>query len=178
MTTQQQRTQQQSPRRAAIAAFVRFVVCGGGVGLASSGALVLLDGRMPLVVANALITVVSTLLATELHGRISFRSDRGGWGVHLQSALTVAVSYAFTTGALLALHAVQSAPSALTEQTVYLTSSALAGLGRFAVLRAVVYADRRTPAPAAAAPVAKPAPAAKPVLRKVIAGNTAVAIAA
>jgi putative flippase GtrA len=133
----------QLPSRPAVAAFARFVVCGGGVGLASSGALVLLDGTMPMMVANALITVVSTLLATELHGRVSFRSDRGGWRVHLQSALTVAVCYAFTTAALLALHAVQANPSVVTEQAVYLSASALAGVGRFVVLRAVVFADER-----------------------------------
>ncbi|AUH39909.1 hypothetical protein [Streptomyces sp. CMB-StM0423] len=143
----------QLPSRPAVAAFARFVACGGGVGLASSGALVLLDGAMPMMVANALITVVSTLLATELHGRVSFRSERGGWRVHLQSALTVAVCYAFTTAALLALHAAQPNPSVVTEQAVYLSASALAGIGRFAVLRAVVFADdrrtrrgRRTPA--------------------------------
>lgn len=155
MTT---RTQQRSPRPI-IAAFVRFVVCGGGVGLASSGALLLLHDRMPLVVANALVTVVSTVIATELHGRISFRSERGGWGVHLQSGLTVAVSYAFTTGALLGLYAARPAPSALTEQAVYLSASALAGIGRFAVLRLVVFTERTT--------------AAEPALSK-----TAVAIAA
>ncbi|MGX1881615.1 hypothetical protein [Streptomyces sp. NPDC055287] len=143
-----------------IAAFVRFVVCGGGVGLASSGVLLLLADRMPLAVANALVTVVSTLIATELHGRVSFRSGRGGWGVHLQSGLTVLVSYAFTTGALFALYAVRSSPSVLTEQAVYLTASALAGIGRFAVLRLVVFAD-------------SPAPAAEPALSK-----AAVAIAA
>lgn len=142
MTTRQQR---QTPRTSpVVAAFLRFVVCGGGVGLASSGALLLLADRMPMVVANALITVISTVAATELHGRVSFRSERRGWGVHLQSGLTVAVSYAFTTGALLGLYAVQSAPSALTEQTVYLSASALAGVGRFVVLRAVVYAERTT----------------------------------
>ncbi|GAA2664672.1 hypothetical protein GCM10010400_25610 [Streptomyces aculeolatus] len=129
----------QLPSRPAVAAFARFVVCGGGVGLASSGALVLLDGAMPMMVANALITVVSTLLATELHGRVSFRSDRGGWRVHLQSALTVAVCYAFTTAALLALHALQPNPSVATEQAVYLSASALAGIARFAVLRALVF---------------------------------------
>ncbi|WBB62360.1 hypothetical protein O7599_07465 [Streptomyces sp. WMMC500] len=148
----------QLPSRPAVAAFARFVVCGGGLGLASSGALVLLDGVMSMLVANALITVVSTLLATELHGRVSFRSERGGWRVHLQSALTVAVSYAFTTAALLALHALQQSPSVATEQAVYLSASALAGIGRFAVLRAVVFADtRRTPrAPALArTPVAR-----------------------
>ncbi|MEO3850211.1 hypothetical protein ABGB09_21710 [Streptomyces sp. B8F3] len=140
----------QLPSRPAVAAFARFVVCGGGVGLASSGALVLLDGAMPMMVANALITVVSTLLATELHGRVSFRSECGGLRVHLQSALTVAVSYAFTTAALLVLHAMQTNPSVVTEQAAYLCASALAGIGRFAVLRAVVFADdrrtRRTPA--------------------------------
>ncbi|MDQ0792838.1 GtrA family protein [Streptomyces sp. B1I3] len=133
-----------------VAAFVRFVVCGGGVGLASSGVLVLLSGSMPMMVANALITVVSTVVATELHSRISFRSERRGWGVHLQSGLTVAVSYAFTTGALLVLHSVQSAPSALVEQSVYLSASALAGVGRFALLRVVVFARPITLTAAAA----------------------------
>ncbi|MEV8566465.1 hypothetical protein AB0436_12950 [Streptomyces sp. NPDC051322] len=149
MTTRAQR--QQRPAHPLVGAFVRFVVCGGGVGLASSGVLLLLHGRIPLVVANALITVVSTVVATELHGRISFRDEhtargtaRGwsGWAVHLQSGLTVAVSYGFTTVALLGLYAVRSGPSALTEQAVYLAASALAGIGRFVVLRAVVFAGR------------------------------------
>ncbi|MFG2626271.1 hypothetical protein [Streptomyces sp. NPDC048473] len=126
-----------------VAAFVRFVVCGGGVGLASSGALVLLSDRIPMAVANALVTIVSTVIATELHGRVSFRSERKGWGVHLQSGVTVAVSYAFTTGALLCLYAVRPEPSALVEQTVYLSASALAGVGRFALLRVVVFGDRK-----------------------------------
>lgn len=136
--------------RSLVAAFVRFVVCGGGVGLASSGVLVLLSGSMPMMVANAIVTVVSTVIATELHSRVSFRSDRRGWGVHLQSGLTVAVSYAFTTGALLVLHAVHSAPSALLEQGVYLSASALAGVGRFALLRVVVFAQSAAPAKDAA----------------------------
>ncbi|MEV7239294.1 hypothetical protein AB0N06_37110 [Streptomyces sp. NPDC051020] len=127
-----------------VAAFVRFVVCGGGVGLASSGVLVLLNDRIPMVVANALVTVVSTVIATELHGRVSFRSGRKGWRVHLQSGVTVAVSYAFTTGALFCLYSVRSEPSALAEQTVYLSASALAGIGRFMVLRVVVFAERTT----------------------------------
>ncbi|MFE3903953.1 hypothetical protein ACFXPY_27485 [Streptomyces sp. NPDC059153] len=126
-----------------VAAFVRFVVCGGGVGLASSGALVLLSDRIPMAVANALVTVVSTVIATELHGRVSFRSERKGWGVHLQSGVTVAVSYAFTTGALFCLYTLRPEPSALVEQTVYLSASALAGIGRFALLRVVVFGDRK-----------------------------------
>ncbi|MEU1435621.1 hypothetical protein ABZ438_16160 [Streptomyces sp. NPDC005786] len=127
----------------ALAAFVRFVICGGGVGVASSGVLVLLHDRIPLAVANAVVTVVSTVIATELHSRVSFRSDRRGWGVHLQSGLTVAVSYAFTTGALLCLYAVRSEPSALVQQGVYLSASAIAGAGRFALLRVVVFGERK-----------------------------------
>ncbi|MER6235702.1 GtrA family protein [Streptomyces clavifer] len=122
-----------------IGAFVRFVVCGGGVGLVSGGVLVLLSERIPLVVANALVTVVSTVIATELHSRISFRSDRRGWRIHLQSGMTVGVSYAFTTGALLLLHAVETSPSLMVEQTVYLSASAVAGVGRFALLRFAVF---------------------------------------
>ncbi|WP_438947307.1 hypothetical protein [Streptomyces griseus] len=129
---------------------MRFVVCGGGVGLAASGMLVLLSGPLPMVVANALVTVVSTLAATELHSRISFRSGRGGWGVHLQSGLTVAVGYAFTTGALLALHSLRPTSSALVQQGVYLSASALAGVGRFALLRLVVFARPAAPAVPAA----------------------------
>ncbi|MFF9687532.1 hypothetical protein [Streptomyces sp. NPDC014623] len=142
------------PASPPVAAFVRFVLCGGGVGLAASGALVLLGERIPLVLANAVITVVSTVIATELHSRVSFRSGHRGWRIHLQSGLTVAVSYAFTTGALFVLHTTQSAPSALVEQSVYLSASAVAGAGRFALLRAVVFTSPRTPshAPAPAGP--------------------------
>lgn len=62
--------------------------------------------------------------------------------MHLQSGVTVAVSYAFTTGALLCLFAVRSDPSPLVAQAVYLSASALAGIGRFALLRVVVFGDR------------------------------------
>jgi putative flippase GtrA len=131
-----------SVRPGPLAAFVRFVVCGGGVGLLSSGALLLLSGRVSFAVANAVVTVVSTLLATELHGRFSFRGGRTGWSCHLKSALTVVVCYLFTTGAMLGLHRVHPAPGVLLEQAVYLAASGLAGIGRFVVLRAVIFAAR------------------------------------
>ncbi|MET7746438.1 hypothetical protein [Streptomyces sp. NPDC005385] len=112
-------------------------MCGGAVGAVSSGALVLLDGILPLAVANALVTLVSTAIATELHQRVTFRSPRSGWGVHLRSSLTAALSFALTTGALLILHATSPKPAALVEQCVYLSFSALAGTLRFVLLRAV-----------------------------------------
>ncbi|WP_069465377.1 hypothetical protein [Actinacidiphila rubida] len=68
-------------RRGAAAAFVRFVLCGGGVSLLSSGVLLALGGRMPFAVANALVTVAGTLLATELHHRFTFgTAGPGGAG--------------------------------------------------------------------------------------------------
>ncbi|WP_327112561.1 hypothetical protein OG206_04885 [Streptomyces sp. NBC_01341] len=46
------RRQAQRTTSSLVLAFLRFVVCGGGVGLASSGALVLVGDRVPLLLAN------------------------------------------------------------------------------------------------------------------------------
>lgn len=138
-----------------LASFARFVLCGGGVGLLSSGAVALLAGSMPWAVANAIITIASTLLCTELHARFTFATaHRPGWREHWQSAGSAAGAYLATTAAMLVLHLFQSSPGLLTEQIVYLTASALAGIGRFLVLRLCVFATGRnrtsasTPAPA------------------------------
>ena len=74
-------------------------------------------------------------------------AGRPGWRRHLQSSGSAAAAYAVTCAAMFLLHAVQSAPGRLTEQAVYLTASAVAGIGRFLVLRLFVFAgthkDRR-----------------------------------
>ncbi len=124
-----------------LASFVRFVVCGGGVGVLSSGAVALLADSMPWAVANAVITVVSTLLCTELHALFTFGTGgRAGWRRHWQSAGSATAAYAVTSLAVFVLHLVQSSPGALTEQVVYLGASGLAGVGRFLVLRLFVFA--------------------------------------
>ncbi|MCZ4118747.1 GtrA family protein [Streptomyces sp. H39-S7] len=141
-----------------IAAFVRFVVCGGGVGLLSSAVLLLLTDRLPLALANALVTVASTLLATELHGRFTFQAGRARLSDHVKSGLTAAICYLFTTAALLGLHAVHPNPGALLEQGVYLSASGLAGVGRFIVLRVIVFAKGGgKPVDASPVPVTGPA---------------------
>ncbi|MEU9190631.1 hypothetical protein AB0D14_40190 [Streptomyces sp. NPDC048484] len=123
------------------ASFLRFVVCGGGVGVLSSGAVALLAGAMPWVVANAVITVASTVLCTELHALFTFGTGgRAGWRRHWQSAGSATVAYAMTSLAVFVLHLVQSSPGALTEQIVYLSAAGLAGVGRFLVLRLFVFA--------------------------------------
>lgn len=126
-----------------VAAFIRFVICGGGVTLLAGGLLMLIGDRFPLALANAVITVASTVLATELHGRFTFGRGGAGWSDHCASGLTVLVSYLFTTGALLGFEALHPHSGALLRQAVYLAASGLAGIGRFLLLRLVVFADGR-----------------------------------
>ncbi|MYS19766.1 Putative flippase GtrA (transmembrane translocase of bactoprenol-linked glucose) [Streptomyces sp. DvalAA-14] len=131
---------------AAVSAFVRFVLFGGGVTLLGSGALLLIGDRIPLAVANAGIAVGTTVLATELHCRFTFRRGGAGWSDHGASGLTVLMSYLFTTGALLAFDTLQPHSGALLRQGVYLAASGLAGVGRFLLLRLVVFAGARAEA--------------------------------
>jgi putative flippase GtrA len=136
---------QQQAAPGTFTAFARFVLCGGGVGLASSFAVAALASWIPWVLANALITAVSTLLATELHARFTFgASGRATWRQHAQSAGSAAAAYAVTCVAMLVLQQLMAAPSAVLEQVVYLSASALAGVARFAVLRLVVFARSRS----------------------------------
>lgn len=133
--------------RGAIASFARFVIFGGGLGLASSAAVPLVAALMPWGVANALITVVSTVLGTELHARFTFGTGRfAGWRQHFQSASSAAAAYLATSAAILILHVVQPAAGTLREQAVYIAASALAGIGRFLVLRLFVFARGGMPA--------------------------------
>jgi putative flippase GtrA len=146
-----------------LSSFVRFVVCGGGVGVLSSLAVPLLALTMPWALANAAITVASTLLCTELHALFTFGTGRRpGLRRHLQSAGSATAAYVVTCTAMFLLHTVQSSPSLLWEQTVYLTASALAGTGRFLVLRLFVFATNHNHAPAAPKPAALKPTAPRP----------------
>ncbi|GAB3000952.1 hypothetical protein GCM10023080_078450 [Streptomyces pseudoechinosporeus] len=133
----------------AFTAFARFVLYGGGVGLAASFAVAALASGIPWALANALITVVSTLLATELHARFTFGAGgRASRRQHAQSAGAAAAAYAVTSVAMLVLQQLVATPGAVLEQVVYLSASALAGVARFAVLRLVVFARNRSQATA------------------------------
>ncbi|MFY1675496.1 MULTISPECIES: GtrA family protein [unclassified Streptomyces] len=145
-----------------IASFVRFVISGGGVGVLSSFAVPLLAVTMPWVVSNAIVTILSTLLCTELHARFTFAKGRGaGWREHWQSAGSATAAFLATGIAVHVLHLVQPSAGLPTEHLVYLGASALAGAGRFLVLRLYVFAGR----PARAVrPSARQGAAASPVL--------------
>ncbi|MFI2077577.1 hypothetical protein [Streptomyces triculaminicus] len=145
---------QQQAAPGAFTTFARFVLCGGGVGLASSLAVVALASWTPWALANALITAVSTLLATELHARFTFGAGRRATRrQHVQSAGSAAAAYAATCMAMAVLQQLVATPSALLEQFVYLSASALAGITRFAVLRLVVFARSRLQTATTAFPV-------------------------
>lgn len=131
----------------AIASFARFVLCGGGVGIASSFAVAALASWTPWVLANALTTAVSTLLATELHARFTFGAGGRATGrQHAQSAGSAAAAYAVTSVAMVVLRQLVATPGAVLEQVVYLSAMGLAGVARFAVLRLVVFARSRSEA--------------------------------
>lgn len=161
----------QSREQTASGAFARFVLCGGGTGLASSFAVAGLASWLPWALANALITVASTLLATELHARFTFgASGRATCRQHAQSAGSAAAAYAVTCVAMLVLRQLVAAPDALLEQLVYLSASALAGVARFAVLRLVVFTrntDRRERPPGSAPALGtRPAPSGPRPIRR------------
>ncbi|MFE0257855.1 hypothetical protein [Streptomyces sp. NPDC059010] len=121
--------------------FARFVLFGGGVGLAAGFAVAVLASWVYWGLANALITAASTLLATELHARFTFGAGgRATWRQHAQSAGSAAAAYAVTSAAMLVLRQLVAAPGVVLEQVVYLSASALAGVARFAVLRLAVFA--------------------------------------
>ncbi|MFC8349591.1 GtrA family protein [Streptomyces sp. NPDC057280] len=131
-------------KSSAMASFIRFVVFGGGVGVLSSFAVVGLAMGVPWGVSNAVVTVVSTVLCTELHARYTFGKKRGaGWREHWQSAGSAGGAYLATSLAVFVLDVVQSGHSMATEQVVYLGASGLAGVGRFLVLRLFVFAGQR-----------------------------------
>ncbi|MFF5500194.1 GtrA family protein [Streptomyces aquilus] len=131
-------------KSSAVASFIRFVVFGGGVGVLSSFAVAGLAIGVPWGVSNAVVTVLSTVLCTELHARYTFGKKRGAeWREHWQSAGSAGVAYLATSLAVFVLGLVQREHSLVTEQVVYLGASGLAGVGRFLVLRLFVFAGQR-----------------------------------
>jgi len=144
MTEQTGRRASLTMDRSALASFAKFVLFGGGVGVASSAAVPLAATLMPWVIANALITVASTALGTELHARFTFGAGRRAqWRQHVQSASSALAAYLVTSAAVLSLHAMQPSAGMRWEQIVYLGASALAGLGRFLMLRVYVFSQGR-----------------------------------
>ncbi|MGW3311499.1 hypothetical protein ACWDG9_33510 [Streptomyces sp. NPDC001073] len=120
------------------AAFGRFAGLGSAVTLA---ALVLLAQWISWMAANALTTVASTVIATELHARVSFGHGRPGLAGHLKSAATIAAGWLVTSAAVGALAALRPGAGLVLQQTVYLSATALVGMSRYLVLRLAVFTE-------------------------------------
>jgi hypothetical protein len=86
------------------------------------------------------------VVATELHARVSFGHGRPGLAGHLKSAATTALGWLVTSAATGALAALRPGAGLVLQQTVYLSATALVGIGRYLVLRLGVFAQR-TPRP-------------------------------
>ncbi|WP_104476038.1 bifunctional glycosyltransferase family 2/GtrA family protein [Actinokineospora auranticolor] len=98
----------------------------------------------PVLVANLVALVLTTLFNTEANRRYTFTGTVKGRGhAHLQGFAVFGLYYAFTSGALLALHHVDPNPPRLLELVVLLVSSVLGTAGRFLLLRGWVFRARQ-----------------------------------
>ncbi len=98
----------------------------------------------PVLAANLVALIVSTLFNTEANRRLTFLGRSGvsranPARIHLQGFVVFGLYYAFTSGALLALHAAVAAPSRWLELGVLLAASAIGTVGRFVALRSWVF---------------------------------------
>lgn len=103
----------------------------------------------PVLAANLVALVITTLFNTEANRRFTFTARNTSRGkTHLQGFVVFGLYYAFTSSALLVLHAASPNPPRTLELMVLLASSALGTAGRFFLLRSWVFRrdDRKEPA--------------------------------
>ncbi|MFZ0121484.1 MAG: bifunctional glycosyltransferase family 2/GtrA family protein [Pseudonocardiaceae bacterium] len=94
----------------------------------------------PPLVANLVALVLVSLLNIEANRRLTFAGAAvSSRRAHLQGLVVFALYYALTSGALLALGAMVTAPSRWLEVAVLLAASALGTAGRFLLLRTWVF---------------------------------------
>ncbi|MET0237616.1 MAG: bifunctional glycosyltransferase family 2/GtrA family protein [Kibdelosporangium sp.] len=116
----------------------------GAIGALSTVATLLLyavfRSAMDPLVANLIALTITTMLNTEANRRFTFPGARGSSGrVHLQGLIVFGLYYAFTSAALLVLHAMVAEPTRFLELVVLLGASLLGTAGRFVLLRGWVF---------------------------------------
>ncbi len=130
---------------------VRQVVRFCAIGVVSTGFTALTYSLLrvwwPVIVANLAAQVITTVLNTEANRRWTLLSEARrpvtSYGrAQLGGAIIFALSFAFTSSALLILHAFVSSPSALDDVVVLLVSSLVAIVGRFFLLRLWTFAHQ------------------------------------
>jgi len=94
----------------------------------------------PVLAANLVALVITTLFNTEANRRFTFTArNAAGAKTHLQGFVVFSLYYAFTSAALLVLHRAVGEPSRLLEMVVLLGASVLGTAGRFVLLRGWVF---------------------------------------
>lgn len=94
----------------------------------------------PVLAANLVALVITTLFNTEANRRFTFTARNTARGrTHLQGFVVFGLYYAFTSAALLVLHAASPNPPRVLELAVLLGSSAVGTAGRFFLLRSWVF---------------------------------------
>jgi putative flippase GtrA len=116
----------------------------GAIGALSTAVTLLLyamfRSAMDPLVANLIALIITTMLNTEANRRFTFLGVRGSSGrVHLQGLIIFGLYYAFTSAALLVLHAMVAEPTRFLELVVLLGASLLGTAGRFVLLRGWVF---------------------------------------
>jgi putative flippase GtrA len=116
----------------------------GAIGALSTAVTLLLyamfRSAMDPLVANLIALIITTMLNTEANRRFTFLGARGSSGrVHMQGLIIFGLYYAFTSAALLVLHAMVAEPTRFLELVVLLGASLLGTAGRFVLLRGWVF---------------------------------------
>jgi putative flippase GtrA len=94
----------------------------------------------PVLLANLVALVITTLFNTEANRRFTFAArDKTRSKTHLQGLVVFGLYYAFTSAALLALARFYPDPGRALELVVLLVSSVLGTAGRFLLLRSWVF---------------------------------------
>ncbi|GAA1667884.1 hypothetical protein GCM10009765_16550 [Fodinicola feengrottensis] len=130
---------------------VRQVVRFSAIGVVSTGFTALTYSVLriwwPVIIANLAAQVITTVLNTEANRRWTFLTEARrpitSYGrAQLGGAIIFGLYFAFTSSALLGLHAFVSSPSALDDVVVLLLSSLVATIGRFFLLRLWTFAHQ------------------------------------
>lgn len=126
------------------AQFARFVLVGGLATVVYAALFVLLEGLGDQT-ANITGSIASSMLATELHRRLTFRAgDRVGWWTAQWEGGGVAVLGIIATSAALGwLDAVTDVDGTVARLTLVGAVTGLIGLGRFVALRWLFLARSR-----------------------------------
>jgi putative flippase GtrA len=123
---------------------LRNLIAFGAIGLLATAITLVLYTVFrtwwPALAANLVAVTMSTLFNTEANRRITFRTRPRSLAVaHMQAFLVSGLYLGFTSGALLALDEVVTAPPRWLELLVLLVASMLGTLGRFVLLSVWVF---------------------------------------